>query len=50
MYLYHCTKKNIIMLDPILTPSISCFINIYLAINCFNSGITCFDYGLCNTR
>ena len=41
------------MLDTILTPhyqatTISYFIYI-LAINCFDSSITCFEYGLCNT-
>ena len=48
MYLYHCIQK-IIMLDPILTVNFFFHI-IILAINFFNSGITCFEYGLCNTR
>ena len=44
------------MLDLVLTQHyqatmhqflVSCIV--ILAINCFNSGITCFEYGLCNT-
>ena len=51
MLFYHCIKKKYVGSD---SDSVNFLFHILyiiiLAITCFNSSITCFDYELCNTR
>ena len=51
MHFYYCIKKYVGS-DPDTVNFLFhiLYIIILALLNFFNSGITCFDYGLCNTR